>query len=128
MRKDGGPIPRSRRSALIEWEIPSWPGLSRLSTPYFLTQRLDVDARHIGERSDAVLRTAMRGMTKRSHEAGRMVRLNAPTACLSRSAHALEGKDLLPVVLHAGHAPVVDGRRIERRIEPAEGRGAVIRI
>jgi Fe-S oxidoreductase len=39
---------------------PSWPGLSRPSTTSSLAAK-DVDARHIGERSDAVLRTAMAG-------------------------------------------------------------------
>src|SRR6187397_1802747 len=38
----------------------SWPGLSRPSTPCW-QQEKGVDARHIGERSDAVLRTAMPG-------------------------------------------------------------------
>jgi hypothetical protein len=39
----------------------SWPGLSRPSTSYSPEVIEDVDARHIGERSDAVLRTAMAG-------------------------------------------------------------------
>ena len=38
---------------------PSWPGLSRPSTSFSAAK--DVDARDIGERSDAVLRTAMPG-------------------------------------------------------------------
>jgi hypothetical protein len=42
----------------------SWPDLFRPSTSCLSSAPLDVDARHIGERSDAVLRTAM-GRAKR---------------------------------------------------------------
>jgi len=55
----------SARRSLPKWRSdyfrepdPSWPGSSRPSTS---SLRQDVDARHIGERSDAVLRTAMAG-------------------------------------------------------------------
>ena len=39
----------------------SWPGLTRPSTSFFPDQQQGVDARHKGERSDAVLRTSMAG-------------------------------------------------------------------
>src|SRR3954465_10013574 len=39
----------------------SWPGLSRLSHASCATKESKMDARDIGERSDAVLRTAIRG-------------------------------------------------------------------
>src|SRR5690242_4907123 len=46
-------------NTLVTHFSASWPGVSWLSTPYFLAQRRGCPA--IGERSDAVLRTAMAG-------------------------------------------------------------------
>jgi hypothetical protein len=40
---------------------PSCPHLLRASTSFFAARKQDVDGRDIGERSDAVLRTAMPG-------------------------------------------------------------------
>jgi ferredoxin len=56
----------SARRRLPRWRAdwfrdPSWPGLSRPSTSSFMATAKDEDARHIGERSDAVLQTAMAG-------------------------------------------------------------------
>jgi len=49
------------RSDVFTDSDSSWPGLSRPSTSSGPASPKDVDARHIGERSDAVLRTAMAG-------------------------------------------------------------------
>jgi Fe-S oxidoreductase len=53
-------LPQWRRDVFRDSDDPSWPGLTRPSTTS-PESREDVDARHIGERSDAVLRTAIAG-------------------------------------------------------------------
>jgi FAD/FMN-containing dehydrogenase/Fe-S oxidoreductase len=61
-------LPRWRRDVFDDVSPTSWPGLSRQSTSSLPEMQQDVDARHIGERSDAVLRTAMAG-----HDGGEVV-------------------------------------------------------
>ena len=54
-------LPKWRGDYFRDPTMPSWPGLSRPSTSLTPAGGKDVDARHISERSDAVLRTAMAG-------------------------------------------------------------------
>src|ERR1700704_3274177 len=52
---------RTGAAPLVTHADSSCPALCRASTPYIASHIKDVDGRDIGERSDAVLRTAMPG-------------------------------------------------------------------